>query len=805
MRTSTLTKTLLLLLAFGLVRFSAQAQVLFSEDFDGIGGSTAGGPGTYTFPAGWLLRNVDNRPPNTNVAYMGGEAFIRREDFANNVADSAAFSTSWTTPVGLVNRWMWTPAISGITATSVLSWNAVAYDASFPDGYEVRIMTAPNTPGGSNGTIGNQITNSTVVFTVAAENTTWTPRSVSLAAFAGQTIYVAFRNNSNDMFLLLIDDVTVENPVVNNAVMSTSDTLEYTLTPSRQTPTSSFNGRITNNGSNAISGVFMRVRVLDNVGAVVYTNTSPLQASLAPQAVGNFAVPAAPILAPGDYTIEYTANHSVADLNPSNDTLRTLVTITTTEYARDNGVITGGLGIGAGNGGFIGQDFELVRPDIIDTIGIFNNGGPNITGRPLAITIWSKSAGLPNVVVASTDTIIFPDDSARYYRIPMATGAVGLPAGDYTITGVEFPNDSTIQVGTTLSIFTPGSHWVNWPTSPAGGWANLEAFGGNFSRALVIRPDLRFGSYNVALTTAPAGCGQSNGSATATVTGGPTAGLSYNWSNGATTATASGLAAGNYGVTVTAYGIQLFTGTATVANSSGPSVTNVNVGTIPCNGGTATISLTLSGGTAPLTYLWSNGGTTPSITVAAGTYSATITDGAGCVVTVPPTVLSEPTALSATINTTDESAPGANDGSAVANATGGTAPYTYLWSNGSTSNPATGLTAGAYTVTITDANGCTTTQSTSVLIGINDELKGISIDVAPNPSNGQFNVNVILPFAADIEVVVFDPAGKRVYSNTVAQQSELVQPVSITGASGIYLVKVQAGDVQRSFKVAVNR
>lgn len=803
MRTSTLTKTLLLLLAFGLVRFSAQAQVLFSEDFDGIGGSTAGGPGTYTFPAGWSLRNVDNRAPDPSVGYMGTEAWIRREDFANNVADSAGFSTSWTSPAGLVNRWMWTPAISGITAATVLTWNAVTYDASFPDGYEVRVMTSPNTPGGSNGSIGNQITNSTVVFTVAAENTTWTPHSVSLAAFAGQTIYIAFRNNSNDKFLLLIDDVVVESPVTNNAVMSTSDTLEYTLTPTRQTMTAPFNGKITNNGSNSISGVYMQVRVLDNGGSVVYTNTSPLQASLAPQAVGNFAVPASGILAPGDYTIEYTAHHSVADANPSNDTLRSLMTITGAEYARDNGIITGGLGIGAGDGGYIGQDFELVRPDIIDTIGIFVNRG--YTGRQLAVTIWNKSAGLPNVIVASTDTILYPDDSARFYRIPMANGAIGLPAGDYTVTGVEFVLDSTIQVGTCLALFTPGTGWVNWPSSPAGGWANLESFGANFGRALVIRPELRVGSYNVALGTQPAGCGQSNGSATATVTGGPTAGLTYTWSNGATTATAAGLAAGNYGVTVSAFGIQLFTGTAVVTNSSGPSVSNVNVGTIPCNGGTATISVSTNGGTAPLTYLWSNGGTTPSITVVAGTYSATITDAAGCVVTVPPTVLSEPSALTATINTTDESVAGANDGSAVANAAGGTAPYTYLWSNGSTSNPATGLGAGSYTVTITDANGCTTVQTTNVIVGIETGLKGISIDVAPNPSNGQFNVNVSLPFASDIEVVVFDPAGKRVFSNTVSQQSELVQPVSITGASGIYLVKVQAGDVQRSFKVAVNR
>ena len=67
------------------------AQVIFSEDFDGVPGSTAGGPGTYSFPAGWFLRNVDNRTPAAAVSYVN-EAWERREDFAFDVTDSCAFS-----------------------------------------------------------------------------------------------------------------------------------------------------------------------------------------------------------------------------------------------------------------------------------------------------------------------------------------------------------------------------------------------------------------------------------------------------------------------------------------------------------------------------------------------------------------------------------------------------------------------------------------------------------------------------------------------------------------------------------------
>jgi len=183
--------------------------VLFSEDFDNISGPTAGGSGTYSFPSGWLLANVDNRAPSTQVSYIN-QAWERREDFSFNVADSCAFSTSWTSPSGVADDWMWTPIIGPVSSGSTLKWKAVAYDPEFSDGYEVRVMMASNgPPTGSDGNIGNMVTNSDLVFSVAAENTTWTDREVDLSGYNGQPIYIAFRNISNDKFLLLIDDIEV--------------------------------------------------------------------------------------------------------------------------------------------------------------------------------------------------------------------------------------------------------------------------------------------------------------------------------------------------------------------------------------------------------------------------------------------------------------------------------------------------------------------------------------------------------------------------------------------------------------------
>jgi hypothetical protein len=123
-----------------------------------------------------------------------------------------AISTSWYIPAGAANDFMWTPAIELVGTNLTLTWNAVAYDVDFADGYEVRIMTVE--PTGGTGDIGNQLTNSELLLTVPAENPDWTPRTLNLTDYAGQTVYIGFRNNSVDQFVLAIDDIVVQNNTV---------------------------------------------------------------------------------------------------------------------------------------------------------------------------------------------------------------------------------------------------------------------------------------------------------------------------------------------------------------------------------------------------------------------------------------------------------------------------------------------------------------------------------------------------------------------------------------------------------------
>ncbi|MDT8411174.1 MAG: T9SS type A sorting domain-containing protein [Vicingaceae bacterium] len=208
--------------------------------------------------------------------------------------------------------------------------------------------------------------------------------------------------------------------------------------------------------------------------------------------------------------------------------------------------------------------------------------------------------------------------------------------------------------------------------------------------------------------------GGTNGTATVTPTGG-TAPYTYLWSNAATTATATGLAAGVYNVTITdANGCTTNVSNITITEPTALAGSVTSQTNLACNGGTngsATVSAT--GGTAPYTYLWSNAATTATATgLAAGIYNVTITDANGCTTNVSNITITEPTALAGSVTSqTNLACNGGTNGSATVSATGGTAPYTYLWSNAATTATATGLAAGIYNVTITDANGCTTNVS----------------------------------------------------------------------------------------------
>ena len=482
-------KKTLLLFAFFNAIFLTNAQVIFSEDFDGVPGQTTGGAGTYAFPNGWLLRNVDNSIPAGQVSYVN-EAWERREDFGQNVLDSCVFSTSYYTPFGPADDWMWTPLIS-LPSNTKLKWSARAYDAGYPDGYEVRIMTQSSVPGGPTGgpsNIGNQVSNSTLLFSTPAENVTWTNREVNLASYAGQSVWIAFRNNSNDKFILVIDDVEVEQIIDYDAEVSNFSSPEYTLIPLSQAVSNPipFSGTLTNSGNLQLTGVAMNVSVTDATNTVVYNSSSPTQ-TLAVGANANFSVAGFTPTYASTYTFKAYSTSLEVDQDNSNDTLSWTLEISDSVYARDNGNVTGALGIGAGNGGFLGQSFAINQADTVTSISLVFAQG--YLGENYAALIWNTQNGVPSSIIGGTDTLTYTVVTQQFNTVPVQ-GVLILQPGEYVVTAIEF--DSTVQLANTSEIYTPGKIWVDWPSNPQGTWANVEDFGSNFAKPFIIRPN--FGS-----------------------------------------------------------------------------------------------------------------------------------------------------------------------------------------------------------------------------------------------------------------------------------------------------------------------
>ncbi|MBB6611286.1 T9SS type A sorting domain-containing protein [Pontibacter sp. Tf4] len=233
--------------------------------------------------------------------------------------------------------------------------------------------------------------------------------------------------------------------------------------------------------------------------------------------------------------------------------------------------------------------------------------------------------------------------------------------------------------------------------------------------------------------------GGSTGAINLSVSGGVSP-YTFDWSNDGAespdndTEDLSGLAAGTYTVTVTDANGCTETLTRTVEEASGIMLSAI-VTDVACNGAsTGAINLSVSGGTSPYTYDWSNDGlenpdndAQDLTNLAAGSYTVIVTDANGCTATLTETVdQASDIVLSAVV--TDVACNGASTGAINLSVSGGVSPYTYDWSNDGAESPdndpqdLTGLAAGTYTVTVTDANGCTETLTETV-----DQPTGITV------------------------------------------------------------------------------
>ncbi|MEI6408477.1 MAG: YHYH protein [Bacteroidota bacterium] len=236
--------------------------------------------------------------------------------------------------------------------------------------------------------------------------------------------------------------------------------------------------------------------------------------------------------------------------------------------------------------------------------------------------------------------------------------------------------------------------------------------------------------------------GQQTGSLQLNANGG-TAAYTIVWEDGSANTARNALAAGTYSATVTDANNCTTNSSVTISQPDLPLNTSATVTNIPCFGQTnGEIQLSSTGGTSAYSVLWNDGDTNAERSnLAAGTYSATVTDANQCSATISETV-SQPNEITATTVTTAATCSEANGGVSLSIA-GGIQPYSYLWNNGSIAAAISGISSGAYTATITDANACSVEFMAVVnnLNGPNASATASQV-LCAGAANGAINLNV---------------------------------------------------------------
>ena len=241
------------------------------------------------------------------------------------------------------------------------------------------------------------------------------------------------------------------------------------------------------------------------------------------------------------------------------------------------------------------------------------------------------------------------------------------------------------------------------------------------------------------VSTTQASCtGIADGTATITASGGSGSGYTFNWGvTGISGPTPTNVPGGNYTVTITDDTQCSTTIPVTITEATALSTT-VQVVDDDCGDNSGAIQVTLTGATVPITYDWNGpvtiGNTNTAENLPTGIYTLTITEGTGCSL-VELIQVGGPTAvLSANGTVSDVSCTGDDNGMINLSVAGGFEPYTFNWTNGATTQNINNLTAGGYTVTVTDSKVCTFTQNFIVGVRSNPE---VSIEVTNGAPNGE--------------------------------------------------------------------
>ena len=299
--------------------------------------------------------------------------------------------------------------------------------------------------------------------------------------------------------------------------------------------------------------------------------------------------------------------------------------------------------------------------------------------------------------------------------------------------------------------------------------------------------------------------GFSDGSADLTISGG-TPPYTYAWNTGDTIEDPMNLTPGLYGLTTTDSNGCTSIDSVFIGEPSAFTVT-ISVQQPSCFGVCNGIITVLGfGGTAPYNYVW-----VPVIpdlnAVCAGAHELTATDNSGCA-QVDSVSITEPEEIMLSA-IADTASIGASDASIDLTVAGGVSPYTYSWSNGSSTEDIDSIGAGSYSVTVTDSSGCTNTLTVEVTdpgsVSLEHDIPTLEIEVVPNPNNGTFNVRIEQDTPGPIQLSLYYLDGKLVFEEQLDQVTNVFNKELFVKecVKGVYFLRITTNTETISKKVIV--
>jgi len=778
-------------------------------------------------PAGQILDGQTDPLPDLSDFEA---AWIPR-NYTDVEGSPVAVSISWYVPAGQADDWMVLPGLD-ISLGQKLVWKAGTVNAMFADGYEVVVSTVSSDI--------EDMQAGTVVYSVEEEETIdfssgtglLYEREVDLDEWIGETIYIGFRNNSDDKYLLIIDDIGVLNaPMGIDAALATfSIPLEYGWTPLFQAqPIGPFEASVLSFSNVDLSDARVIVHIdsvdVDGNFNTVWTGESS-QSDLSPLSTGAYEIDETwmPEVA-GLYVLYYEVLHddSASEIDVDNDFSEAYYFfITELDYGK--------------NASFMNTDPPLVSDfqsffftsDPTDDAG--NTTDASFTGEYGQVLEFVGYSQIDSIGMQIQDAD--GDIAVNVYEFDPSDDTIGelLSTTMYT-DGAEGNAYVTVPLETPLSL-APGHYFVS-ATDPANG--SLRIIACNYYRTdnrTFFREDseewLQFAwvpIMEVYLTeqAGPATSASLNfdpNSLTVDFMGmanGFVESWAWDFGDGTTSTDQSPVhvydMAGTYAVTLT---VTLPDGTEIIetADVTVSCLLSVEVDEVTPTGATAEFVQT---GAEPYTYNWANAdgdivATTTEPTVDGlefeTMYVLTVEDADGCSTTA------DFTTTGCNLSIGD---PVVEEQTVFFNNTVSGEPSVFNWtqaildantSNGIDAPIANNVPIGTYTILIEDEFGCSDEVSFEVieLTGIEDIAVINEMAVYPNPATDVLMVKLDLKEATDVQIGLYDIAGKLVIENKVSNTAALTQSLDIADvANGVYMIRVTLGSDTVTHRVVIGK